>query len=534
MNRRCIRYLVDRVLVGLAIALILSFAHRAFAADDPFYYLYQFRGSFLSDSDFIYSSPSDAIEGAIEAYESRIPGSSYSPSGELYVSFSHGLPFSGSQSISDSAAVGDDRIVSFRASPFCSNGSGPPTIFNGSYRCAEPPKCPAAGTEFDLYLNDVSHVAERRLEGDNVVDQKGCGYESTGDAFCLISDDHPGHVTCLLGYVSTGSKSTDPNAASDLGQLMQTSPPPPADGKSTVPATSETTKTAPDESEYADGSTSVTQTTVKSSSDGGYAKVTDGGQTAVEQLPSSSNTTIVKTTTTNVDGSVTVEKHITVEWQNGDTYTYTVSGGGGGIQRTHTNGTGGSGSKTTTTTTNPDGSSTSSSTSSGGTSSSGGGGGSDYDCDLDTGTCEYIGDEPSGNTPDGSDSDSGGGSGDGSGIEGSGTCDPTQSDCGQSDEGGKFAGSPFPALNDQPTVAESAGNLIEGLKSTPLLSAIDGISAGVPAAGNCPFGSTHLGYLDADIDFSAGCDLYDEHRATLSTAAKVAWSLLGVVILLGI
>ncbi|WP_353213911.1 hypothetical protein [Salinisphaera hydrothermalis] len=403
--------------------------------------------------------------------------------------------------------------------------------------------CPAKGAEL-VWAPVVSPALAQALQNSSgsvqtIQDDAGCTYSASGGVGACIADaSQPGKLVCAFNY--TSDHALEPSGGNDVaavaGEMVDPADAPSgSDNSTTAPTVTSTDDPAPVTTQNADGSTTVVDSKTVTASGGGHStfSVTSSGSTVTAVGDSSASVQTVDTSTANQDSSGTQKTSVTKSFTNGDTFVYSFAPDGS-VTVTRAAGTSGSATTTTTKSVDANGNVTSTSTSSGSTA------GANYACDETTGRCVYADSNGDGVGTDNTGQPctegniTGCQSGQGSGVEGSGTCDPSNGPCGQSGEGGQFGGSPFPSLADNQSVGDTLTGTLGKLQNAPIYQAVAGISAAVPDAGSCPFGSTHLAYLDVDIDFSSGCDLYDQNRGLLSSAAKAGWSLLGIVIILGL
>ncbi|WP_423824061.1 hypothetical protein V5738_08850 [Salinisphaera sp. SPP-AMP-43] len=428
---------------------------------------------------------------------------------------------------------------------------------DGNGECIEPEDdatgCPAEGEKRTVLVSDITSAQKDVLNSSGVRDENGCGYSSGGVDACFPGDK-PGTVSCALGFASdhkivpSGGDQLDYDSSNFAEGTNgdQEYTPPEGGGESTSPAESTHDVEAPQVTRNSDGSETTVERDVTTATSAGTAQVrgpNDNGQyrgTIVE--PSTSTTTVVKTTDSRADGGTKVTDQETVKWVNGDTYTFATTPSGG-VSVSRTPGTSGGGTTSTTTTTNPDGSSTSMTTHDGDD-----GEGADCSgesCSVDgstTGDGDALGD----NSGEASSGGSGGGDG-----EGNGDVSLFGGPCKEGDQevGGKLGSEFDDGSDDQsdaedkdqagsgygcaPTLAKSLDTLLTGVKESPLYSEIDQIPEQVPAgSGTCPV--TSFDVFGETYEFSPGCDLLEDNRSVIASAAKAAWALLAIVFLLGV
>lgn len=503
MNRQ-IRYIAQRVIVGVVIALVLSFAHRTFADvfDDYGSYSYKY-GSVRSG----WYAADDLPEACAEL------GQLLDVPSKLHYEGDHVCVYRDGSYVENIYA--DHRNL-------CPNGDDP---VDGSCVADPAENCPAEGVHVTRTISVNQSTADALAANPNlnsgpVRDPDGCTYAPGGLSACVADPTSPGHAMCSFGYVSNHAVTSD--SSETLSSTFDDAPPPEDAPKSTTQDTTTTKENQePTVQNMSDGSVVTTEQSSETTTGGAFSVVSDGGDGGATVTGAFPSTSVAQTTTetvTNADGSGRITTDKTIQFTNGDRYTLHVDPTGTTTITRTEQGHGG-GTTTTVTHVNSNGQVVGETTTRiGDADATGSVCTGDADCGSHSGASDAADDS----------------NGDGDSVEGEGDCDPSQGKCDQSGKGGTFSGSPFPALDDQPSVNESVVNLVDGIESAPLLLAVNGISAGVPSSGDCPMGSVHLDMFDADFDLSAGCDLYDQVRPILSTVAKAAWSFLAVVILLGI
>lgn len=420
-------------------------------------------------------------------------------------------------------------------------------------KCEED-ECPDAGEPRTVTVQNISRDALGVLESSGVASDNGCTYTGTlGVSACLVNADAT--VSCAVKFVSDGGKGPAGAALTVPESRLEKSAPSPKTGSVETDLSHDVSTEAPETVENSDGSdvTVVRETDVTR----GPARATVSGSPGNFSGGASNGSTATTTTTTTTnnysDGGQKVVKQQVNRWINGDSYTFTTNDNGG-VTVTRTPGTAGGSTTTTTTTTSPDGSSTTNTTTSNDA--------SDIPNGIYEGTPNCVSGSctPSdgGNGPDGGggrgDGGSGagdGGGGDGGSGEGSGDGDGDGSgeDDGQGDGSGDDRGtgmfggpcesgqgdesSPGSGYDCAPTISESFARLLPGFRESPIYSEVSSIRSKVPSgAGSCP--KTSFEAFGETFEFSPGCELFEQNRSIISGAAKAAWTLLGVAILLGV
>lgn len=453
----------------------------------------------------------------------------------------------------------DRRSGEYNTAYFGVGGCPEGTLANPDTGLCEPEddgpeeQCPAAGEKRTVTVENISSDSLALLESSGIASDDGCTFSGTsGVSACLVNDDAT--VSCAITFTSDGTKGETGSGLTVPKSRLKETAPSPKTGTVETDLEHETSADAPDTTENSDGSnvTVVRETDVTrgparatvSGSPGDYSGGATNGSTA---------TTTTTTTTNNYsDGGKKVVKQEVNRWINGDSYTFTTNENGG-VTVTPTPGTSGGSTTTTTTTTAPDGSTTTNTTTSNDA--------SDIPNGVSNGTPNCVSgactaaDPGDGTGAGGSGSGGGGGAGDGGG-DGSGPGDgqgegegegedygdadgmfggPCKT--GESNEAGENSGVPLRSAGSgydcAPTFSDSLKRLWSGVQEAPIYKEISEIPDQVPAgAGTCP--RTSFDAFGETFEFNPGCDLVEQNRSVISSAAKAAWTVLAVVMFLGV
>ena len=134
----------------------------------------------------------------------------------------------------------------------------------------------------------------------------------------------------------------------------------------------------------------------------------------------------------------------------------------------------------------------------------------------------------------GSSTGAGSGTGTGTGTAGSGPGDcMLQPGEAGSDDPSTCAGT-TPSLTRTDTVQSNIQGLYNGIKASPIMSALGAISSSVPAAGACPTASVSLISLGSHtFDFlQTACTIFASDLSTLVAISDTIWAILGVLIVM--
>lgn len=90
-----------------------------------------------------------------------------------------------------------------------------------------------------------------------------------------------------------------------------------------------------------------------------------------------------------------------------------------------------------------------------------------------------------------------------------------------------------PDLGDAPSFGESLATYWDAVKAAPIVAALDGLGASLPA-GACPSWSTTVSAYGRafDIDFAGMCTLWDSISSVVSAVMLVGWAFLGIKIVM--
>ena len=487
-----------------------------------------------------YNSYSAAFAACQSQIQDRHGGNCYSSA-----TAPSGLPARVTSSESD-YGQGDGQIYFTVSSAPCPDGTT--RADDGS--CEPLDECPASGEPRTVTVENISTDSLEVLESSGVVNDDGCTFTgSSGVSACLVNDDAT--VSCAITFTSDGKKGGSGSQIPVPNSRLEENAPTPKTGSVETDLSHEITADAPDTTENSDGSnvTVVRETDVTRGPSRATVTGSPGDFSGGATNGSTATTTTTTTTNNYSDGGQKVIKQEVNRWINGDSYTFTTNENGG-VTVTPTPGASGGSTTTTTTTTSPDGSSTTNTTTSNDA--------SDIPDGIYQGTPNCVsgsctpsdgGNGPGGGSGDGgSGAGDGGGGGDGSG-DGSGDGDGSGEDDGQGDGSGDDRGtgmfggpcesgqgdesSPGSGYDCAPTISESFARLLPGFRESPIYTQVSSIRSKVPSgSGSCP--KTSFEAFGETFEFSPGCELFEQNRSIISGAAKAAWTLLGVAILLGV